>query len=187
MSNKTLIENYLARAPIAAVLLYIGAVVLFVFTAWVSISGIIERQAAVVAATDILNQLEGRGTASRKSLGAENAAATGSPFLEGATVTVAGAALLQRVAAAVTRFGGNTLSTQVELQGTQSKAGFISVVASCEVDQAGLQKLLYDLEAGMPFLFIDQLVIQAPMVAANASDGKLRLLLGISGQWQGAK
>jgi general secretion pathway protein M len=110
---------------------------------------------------------------------------SGSPYLEGATVTVAGAALLARVAGAVTRLGGNVLSSQLDVQGTQAKAGFVSMIASCELDQPALQPLIYDLEAGMPFLFIDQLSVQAP--AISSGEGKLRILLAVSGQWQGAK
>ena len=49
---------------------------------------------------------------------------TGSPFLEGQTLTVAGAALLQRVADAVTKVGGNVLSSQVDVQGVQAKDGY---------------------------------------------------------------
>ena len=88
---------------------------------------------------------------------------SGSAYLEGATVTVAGAALLQRVAGAVVKFGGNVLSTQLDVQGTPSKAGYLSMIASCEIEQAQLQQVLYDLEAGMPFLFVDQLVVQTPL------------------------
>jgi general secretion pathway protein M len=47
--------------------------------------------------------------------------------------------------------------------------------------------LLYDLEAGMPFLFVDQLVVQAPASFAVSGDGKLRILLTVSGQWEGTK
>jgi general secretion pathway protein M len=50
-----------------------------------------------------------------------------------------------------------------------------------------LQQLLYDVEAGMPFLFVDQLVVQAPASIAASGDGKLRILLAVSGQWRGAK
>ena len=42
------------------------------------------------------------------------------------------------------------LSSQIDLQGTDSKKGFVSLTASCEVDQPALQQLLYDVEAGMP-------------------------------------
>ena len=34
-----------------------------------------------------------------------------------------------------------------------------------EIDQSNLQQLLYELETGMPFLFIDQLVVQMPQSA----------------------
>jgi general secretion pathway protein M len=61
------------------------------------------------------------------------------------------------------------------------------VIASCELDQPSLQKLLYDLEAGMPFLFIDQLVVQAPVASSTNQEGRMRILLAVSGQWQGAK
>ena len=114
------------------------------------------------------------------------AAPSGSPFLEGGTVTVAGAALLQRVAGVVTRLGGNMVSSQVELPDGRAKGGgFLSIIASCEIGQQGLQQLIYDLEAGMPFLLIDQLSVQAP--AAMTDDGKLRVLLTVSGQWQGER
>ena len=73
-----------------------------------------------------------------------------------------GGELLQRVTAAVTKFGGNVLSSQVDLQGTQSKSGFLTVVASCDIDQSGLQQLLYDVETSVQFLFVDQLVVQTP-------------------------
>jgi general secretion pathway protein M len=102
-------------------------------------------------------------------------------------VTVAGAALLQHVTAAVTRFGGNVLSSQVDLQGTRSKSGFLTVIISCDIDQPSLQQLLYDVESGMPFLFVDQLTVQIPASLAESRDGKLRVLLAVSGQWQGAK
>ena len=43
------------------------------------------------------------------------------------------------------------------------------------------------LEAGMPFLFIDQLVAQGPAVPGATPEGKLRVLISVSGQWQAAK
>jgi general secretion pathway protein M len=73
------------------------------------------------------------------------------------------------------------------LQGTQSKAGLIGVIASCEVDQPALQQLLYDLEAGMPYLFVEQLVVQAPVASAGGQEGRMRVLLAVYGQWQGGQ
>jgi general secretion pathway protein M len=131
----------------------------------------------------MLAQLEGRTRLYADVNAASGPTPAGSPFLEGQTVTVAGAALLQRVAAAVTKVGGNVLSSQVDLQGTQ--ANYVSLIASCDIEQAALQQLLYDVEAGMPFLFVDQLVAQAP--ASASEGGRMRVLIAVSGLWPGAK
>jgi general secretion pathway protein M len=185
--NQVATLRKLVTTPLLAATLYLGAVILLLFVIGSSLADILGQRADVAAAAAMLEQLEGHRplAAGRQAAGA--AAPAGSPFLEGATVTVAGAALLQRVTAAVTKFGGNVLSSQVDLQGTQAKSGFVSIVASCDIDQPGLQQLLYDVEAGMPFLFVDQLVVQAPASFAGAGDGKLRILLAVSGQWQEAK
>jgi general secretion pathway protein M len=172
--------------PLPAAAIYLGVLCLLLFVAADALIDVLGQRADVAASAAMLEQLEGRRPASLGGQGSTSGPA-GSPFLEGATVTVAGAVLLQRVTAAVTRLGGTVLSSQVDLQGTQSKSGFLSIIASCDIDQPGLQRLLYDLEAGMPFLFVDQLVVQAPASFAAAGEGKLRILLTVSGQWQGSK
>jgi general secretion pathway protein M len=84
----------------------------------------------------------------------------------------------------VTKLGGSVLSSQVDLQGAQAKEGFVTLTTSCEVDQPALQRLLYELESGMPFLFVDQLDVQAAQPGAGREETRMRLLLSISGQWQ---
>jgi general secretion pathway protein M len=177
----------LVSSPLPAAAAYAALVFALLFTALTSIADIFGQRAEVASSAAMLDQLEGRKPAVAQGQPAAASMPQGSAFLEGATVTVAGAVLIQRVAGAVTKFGGNVLSTQVELKGTQSKAGFLSVLTSCEIEQAGLQQMLYDLEAGMPFLFIDQLVVQAPSTPSDSKNGKLRILLTVSGQWQEAK
>ena len=119
---------------------------------------------------------------------ATNVLVLGNHGLVVAADTVAEAALLlQRVTGAISRVGGNILSSQVDLQAPQSRPGFIGVTASAELDGASLQPLLYDIEAGMPFLFVDQLVVQAPTGAGSGQGGKMRVLISVSGQWQRAK
>jgi general secretion pathway protein M len=186
MSMSGLFTTFLARFPVGAAILYLGLVLLFGVIAWTTTVDLLERRAAIAATADDLAQLEGRKPAAPR--GDVNAAGmTGSPLLEGATITTGGASLLQRVADAVTKLGGNILYTQVDLQGAQSKEGFVSVTVSCEVEQPALQQLLYDLESGMPFLFVDQLVAQGPAVPGTMPEGKLRVLIAVSGQWQGSK
>ena len=184
--NQTATLRKLVSMPVPGATLYVAIAGLLLFLIGSALSDIVGQRADVAASAAMLEQLEGRRPPAVD--GQDSAAVTpsGSPFLEGATVTIAGAALLQRVSSAVTTVGGSVLSSQVDLQGTQSKAGFLSITASCEIDQSGVQKLLYDLEAGMPFLFIDQLVVQSPTLG-GAGESKLRVLLAVSGQWQGAK
>jgi general secretion pathway protein M len=173
-------------SPLLATVAYVGLVVVLLFTVVTSVSDLIDQRGEVAASANMLEQLEGHRTGAKRDVPGETMP-SGSAYLEGATVTIAGASLLQRVASAVSKFGGNVLSTQLDVQSPSSKPGFISMVASCEIEQPQLQQLLYDLEAGMPFLFVDQLVIQTPTTASGSQPGKLRVLLGVSGQWRGTK
>jgi general secretion pathway protein M len=191
MTTTDLIKHHLTRSPLIAATVYLGLVTALATATWGAIADVLERRAEITAARDTLAQMERRKPA--PVLATDNASENGasippgSAFLEGPTVTVAGATLLQRIAVAVTKVGGSILSSQVELQGPQSKAGFIGVIASCELDQPALQQLLYDLEAGMPFLFIEQLAVQAPVAVSGAREGRLRIQLTVYGQWQGEK
>jgi general secretion pathway protein M len=184
--SQTAALRKLLTTPLPAAALYLGAMILLLFVIGSSLTEVLSQRADVAASAAILEQLEGRGPTAGGRV-SSIAGPSGSPFLEGATVTVAGAALLQHVTAAVARFGGNVLSSQVDLQGTRSKSGFLTIIVSCDIDQPSLQQLLYDVESGMPFLFVDQLVVQIPASLAESRDGKLRILLAVSGQWQGAK
>jgi general secretion pathway protein M len=184
MNFAATLRKSLVNSPIVAATAYAALVIVLLAVTISSIVDMLGQRSSVAATADMLAQLEGRKAPAAGSRAGDAGMPTGSPFLEGATVTVAGAALLQRVASAVTKAGGNVLSSQLDLQGPHAKAGFVSMVANCELDQSALQTMLYDLEAGMPFLFIDQLDIQT---ATATGDGRLRFLLGVSGQWQGAK
>ena len=156
--------------PLLAVLAYAAAVVVLGGMAWSGVADILDRRHAIAAASDLLAQLEGRKPSPIAAAGAAAAQVpTGSPFLEGQSLT------------------GNVLSSQVDVQGVQAKDGFVSVLASCELDHAALQRLLYDLEAGMPFLFLEQVVAQSPQTASPQEGGRMRLLLAVSGRWQGEK
>jgi general secretion pathway protein M len=171
-----------------AVFGYVAAVAVLLVLVWSAIGDILDRRQAIAASSELLAQLEGRRTTAGLSGAAPTGPVpTGSPFLEGQTLTVAGAALLQRVADAVTKVGGNVLSSQVDVQGVQAKDGYVSVLASCEVEQAAMQRLLYDLEAGMPFLFVEQFVAQSPQTTQQQPNSRMRLLLAVSGQWQATR
>ncbi|MGO9672599.1 MAG: type II secretion system protein GspM [Methylocella sp.] len=151
-----------------------------------SLAGLNDDYADFSAAAARLAALDGHGRAGDRSDGGPDM--QGSPFLDGPTVTIAGADLQRRVAGAVAAVGGNVLSSQIDLQGSQASEGYVILSASCEITQDALQPLLYDLEAGMPFLFVEQLVVQAPQAAGAESEGKrMRVQIDVAGQWLVAK
>jgi general secretion pathway protein M len=186
MSAARTITRSLTRSPLIAVVLYLAVAFGLLAAAGTAISDILVHRAALAQTADLLEQLQGRKGRSARPLSAKHA---GSPFLEGPTVTVAGASLLQRVAAAVGNAGGTIQSSQVDVTGSQAKDGVVGLVVSCEMEQPALQQVLYDLESGMPFLFIDQLDVQVPQTTAvgEGTTGRIRVVLGLSGQWQGSK
>lgn len=185
MSTDDPLQRFLARHPVVAVLSYLAFVAGLAAVSWATLADLNERGLALAATTDLLEQIEGRKPYSGGPASVLDAGRTGSPFLEGPTLTVAGATLQQRVTTAVTKVGGNVLSSQVELQGPQSKEGYVGLIVSCEIDQPSLQQLLYDLEAGMPFLFVDQLVVQAPQPGTGPeAASRLRVLISLSGKWE---
>jgi general secretion pathway protein M len=182
------VTRALAASPLVAVTLYVAVTGGLLLMAGLSVADVFAHRDQLTQTSDLLDQLRGR-----KARGASAASALaehpGTPFLEGPTVTVAGANLLQRVAAAVGNVGGSIQSSQVDVSGAQTKEGFVGLVVSCELEQPALQKVLYDLEAGMPFLFVDQLDVQVPQTTSlsEAGAGRIRVILGVSGQWQPGK
>jgi general secretion pathway protein M len=174
------IERVLAHSPTVAGAIYATLLGVLAALTCFALAEIYGSEQGLAEASDLLQRLTGRKVADTGG----GDAMTGSPFIEGRTVTVAGAALLQRVAAATAKVGGTIQSSQVDILGSQG--GTVNLVVSCELSQPALQRLLYDLEAGMPFLFVDQLTVQVPQaVEANAGNGRMRVTLAISGQWQG--
>ena len=186
MISTAAITRALTHSPLIAVTLYLALFGGLATTAALSVADIAGRRAELAQTTDLLDQLRGRKPRGEAPL---SPAHPGTPFLEGPTVTVAGAALLQRVAAAVNSAGGSIQSSQVDVTGREAKDGYVGLVVSCEMEQPALQKVLYDLESGMPFLFVDQLDVQVPQTTAEneAGAGRIRVVLGVSGQWQGTK
>jgi general secretion pathway protein M len=172
----------LARRQTFAALALIGVVAGLTALAVLFVDDLLVRADAVAALRERLARLE--GGAKPGHAGAGDPQAMGSPFLEGQTITVAGAALQQRVDAAVARARGAVVSSQVEIDGPQAKDGFVSLTENIEIAQPALQKLLYDIEAGMPYLFVDTLGVQTPQGEGNPESARLVVVMGVTGQWQ---
>jgi general secretion pathway protein M len=178
------IEQYLKRYPAASALLYATLVLGALFICATELVDLHKQFNDLAASREILRRLETRARAlSGDTARAANERPAGSPFLEGPTVTVAGASLLQRTSNAIVSVAGSLLSSEVEAQ-SMAKDGNIRINAICELEQNAVQPLLYDLEAGMPFLFVEQLTLQG---ARPDNKGRMRVSLGITARWRSSK
>jgi general secretion pathway protein M len=186
MNLAKLLNPGTAASPTVAALAYAALVVMLGTSVVLSVNGLLDRRAALDSARDTVSKITARGPTTAGTVAGDGTSPT-SYFIEGATITVAGAALLQHVVATVTRFGANVVSSQVDLQGSQAKDGFLAATVNCEMDQPALQQVIYELESGMPFLFIDQLDVQVAGGTLGTAAGRLRVQLSVSGQWKGAR
>ena len=176
------VSSYVSRAPNVAGAIYGALVVAACLITFGALSNTLEQYRARNTSLEMLSRLEGRSQLKR---GGTNIPPPGSPFLDGQTATTASAALLQRLANIITNAGGIVVSSEMLQQGSRSKDGYVTATANCELGQDDLQRVLYEIEAGTPFLFIDQLVVQTS--AGPGESGKLRVTLGVTAQWAGAK
>ena len=139
---------------------------------------------AARADVDDLNERLAALKAHAHGAGAGASAADASPFLHETTVTLAGAALQQRIEQAVAKAGGSLQSDEEQLDSLSDKDGFIRLTANFDLAQTGLQPLLYDLEAGMPYLFVESLDVQSPEATGEADGGPMHVALTVSSKWE---
>jgi general secretion pathway protein M len=176
--------RYLTRYASVSAGFYVVLVISLSACAVSAVTDIVKSYRSLSASIDILARLEARTSAEAADRVADLEFSE-APLLEGQSMTVASASLLQRVTRAISRAGGNVVSSEFDRNATQSKDGYVKVIATCEIEQSALQQLLYDLEAGMPLLFIEQLNAQVSTLMTEAS--LLRVQIAVSGVWQAAQ
>jgi general secretion pathway protein M len=174
----------IGRRQALAVVVYVGVVIALLAISLFLVADLRDKAAELAAAQMWLDKLSERSQPSSSASIGSNAGVNGSAFLDGQTITIAGASLQQRVEGAVAKANGALMSSQVELEGPDAKNGFVGLTASIEVTQAAVQTILYDIEAGMPYLFVDKLSIQSPEVFGEPESGRTRMTIGVVGQWR---
>ena len=177
----------MSRRQALAVVAYVGVVIALLVGSLLLVADLHDKAAETAAAQMRLDQLSERSGPNLSASTDSNTGVSGSPFLDGRTITIAGAALQQRIEAAVAKAGGALMSSQVELDGPDAKNGFVGLTASMEVGQPAVQAILYDIEAGMPYLFVDKLSIQSPEVFGEPESGRMRMTIGVAGQWRSSE
>jgi general secretion pathway protein M len=182
---KLSIDRYFGRYPTLSTFIYLTIVIGLCLSALFCLLDTLEIYRARDRSSEKLARIKDRTElATRPHDVTADPWPAGSPFLEGQTVTIAGASLLQRITESIVRAGGSVDSSEINTQESQLKNGYLKGMAIFEIEQTALQTFLYDIEGGMPFLFVDELVVNAP---SSNTAGKTRVLVQISGRWWGAK
>jgi hypothetical protein len=102
----------------------------------------------------------------------QNAAAEAADvFVAGASYALAANALQQHVVEAIDQSGGKLVTVGVETPTAEASASRRVVVQSTsELDNDGLQTLLYTLETGRPMVLIDSLTVRRPASRREGED-----------------
>jgi general secretion pathway protein M len=106
-------------------------------------------------------------------------------FLDAATPGLAGAALETYVARLVGQ-RATLISFAVQSHAGTDAADIVRIEASVDIGLRALQALLYDLESGTPYVFVESMTVR-PAAAATQSavqDGALRVVLVLRALWR---
>jgi general secretion pathway protein M len=94
-------------------------------------------------------------------------------FLKGANYALAANSLQQHVVELVEQSGGKVVSVAVETPAaTAQTSRRVIVQVRAELDNDGLQSLLYGLESGQPLVLVDTLNVNRPTRQGEADDSK---------------
>jgi hypothetical protein len=135
---------------------------------------------------DTLSRLEARSQSSANPRSPTKATiAPPQAFLDAPTAGLAGADLQSYVArladqhAALVSFG-----TQPSVG--EEAADDVRIEASMDISLRSLQVLLYQLETGTPYVFLESMTIHStsPAAAGDAEDAPLRVTLGLRALWR---
>jgi general secretion pathway protein M len=174
-------EQLIALAAAAAIL-----VVCVIVVSW-SLGVRSEALAELGEKQDALALLESRVGGGAKGRGpVRNPAAPPSAFLTTQTQGLAGAELQAYLAGLAAAQSAEVVSSGVQPTSRDDPPETIRLQATLTTTIGSLQTLLYQLETGTPYVFIDSIAVQLPNVGVGGTrqDPVLRVTLGIRALWR---
>jgi general secretion pathway protein M len=133
---------------------------------------------------DRLTRLQARAKADADRRAA--AVAPADAFVSAPTQGVAGAQLQAHLMKLAGEQRANVISSGIEPGKREDQPDSIRLQATLELNAAALQALLYQLESGTPYVFVDALAVQRPAGVSQraAEDPLLRVTLGLRAVWR---
>ena len=103
----------------------------------------------------------------------------GGAYLEGASETLAGAGLRERLQAILERYGGQMQSSQTLPLSESEGVRKVTLRVALSLPIESLFGILYDIESGTPYLFVDHLDIKARVRRRRKKDQQQNLPLTV--------
>jgi general secretion pathway protein M len=177
---------------VAAVLALLGCLLLASFATVAAINALNTALLERDAKADLAEQLR-RTTPDSRRASPDGQADLQIPFVEAETETLAAAQIDSLVRAAVLRADGTVLSSRAEVKHEESeRTRRIEVDLVVQGHIGAMQRMLFALETGAPFVFVDALSIQPVEGAVDkrrpgtAMAPVLQAALTLSAYWRGA-
>ena len=167
---------------------YVLALLATVAWGTISLTGQDDLRGEIEQKSRFLAELTRRAAAEAPAPGSAGGSRQSGSSIAAPTETIAASELQKRILERVESVGGVVHSVQAEPVKDAAVDGLRRLVAQLSFDSSttGLQRLLFDLETGAPFMFVDTLVVQpaaASAPGARAAD-KLRVNLSTTGYWR---
>ena len=133
-----------------------------------------------------LSQLEARVKARNEARPRSGSVAPAAAFISASTQGLAGAQLQAYLQQTADAQHATVVSSGVEPAKHEDGRGSIRLQATLDLNAKALQALLYQLESGTPYVFVDALAVQLPGVGGQraSEDPLLRVTLGLRAVWR---
>jgi general secretion pathway protein M len=136
--------------------------------------------------SETLSHLAARARSGTDARARTTTAAPAAAFLDAGTAGLAAAQLQTYLSQVAANQQAILISYGVEPARREDSPDSIRVQATLEVSQKSVQRLLYQLESGTPYVFVDSLAVQPPSSTGQrgAQDPNLRLTLNLRALWR---
>jgi general secretion pathway protein M len=139
--------------------------------------------------SQLLARIEARAKASNDARARSGAIAPAAAFLDAATQGLAGAQLQAHLEQMASVHHAVLISSSIEPAKREDPPDSIRLQATLDLSLPALQTLLYQLESGTPYVFVDSLAVQVSGATSQhaAEDPLLRISLGLRAVWRRGK